>query len=72
VPVWKVQEGIKGDAVMSDKLLHCPFCGGKAELLIVPGTRTKWVVRCTKCYTNNGTFSSDHDAVEAWNRRYNG
>ena len=54
---------------MIDKLLSCPFCGGKAELLIVPDVRTKWVVRCTKCYTNNGTFFSDHDAVETWNRR---
>lgn len=52
-----------------DKLKPCPFCGGKAELLIVPGNITKWVVRCTKCYTNNGTFVLDHDAIEAWNRR---
>ena len=52
-----------------DKLKPCPFCGSKAELLIVPGRMTKWVVRCTKCYTNNGTFVSDHDAREAGNRR---
>lgn len=51
------------------KLKPCPFCGSKAELLIVPGRMTKWVVRCTKCYANNGTFVSDHDAVEAWNMR---
>lgn len=54
---------------MGKRLRKCPFCGSEAELLIVPGKKTKWVVRCTKCYTNNGTFSSDHDAVEAWNRR---
>ncbi len=54
---------------MSNKLLPCPFCNGEAELLIVPGKIAKWVVRCTKCYTNNGTFASDHDAIEAWNRR---
>ena len=57
---------------MGKRLRKCPFCGSEAELLIVPGKKAKWVVRCTKCYTNNGTFSSDHDAVEAWNRRYNG
>lgn len=54
---------------MSEELKSCPFCGSKAELLIVPGKMTKWIVRCTKCYTNNGTFASDHDAREAWNRR---
>lgn len=54
---------------MSERLKNCPFCGSKAELLIVPGEMTKWVVRCTKCCTNNGTFLSDHDAIEAWNRR---
>ena len=51
------------------ELKSCPFCGGKAELLIVPGKMSKWVVRCTKCYTNNGTFVSDHEAREVWNRR---
>lgn len=53
------------------KLKPCPFCGSKAELLmlIVPGKMTKWAVRCTTCYENNGTFVSDHDAVEAWNKR---
>ena len=54
---------------MEIKLKPCPFCGSKAELLIVPGKMTKWAVRCTKCYANNGTFVSDHDAVEAWNKR---
>ena len=54
---------------MEIKLKPCPFCGGEAELFIVPGKMTKWAVRCTKCYANNGTFVSDHDAVEAWNKR---
>ena len=51
------------------ELKPCPFCGGEAELLIVPGKQTKWVIRCRKCFANNGAFVSDHDAVEAWNRR---
>lgn len=50
-------------------LKPCPFCGGDAELLIVPGKMATWIVRCTKCYTNNGTFVTDRDAVEVWNRR---
>jgi len=52
-----------------NKLKPCPFCASEAELLIVPGRQTKWIVRCRKCFTNNGTFVSDHDAVEAWNTR---
>ena len=52
-----------------EELKLCPFCGGKAELLIVPDKQTKWIVRCRSCFTNNCTFVSDHDAVEAWNRR---
>lgn len=52
-----------------DKLKPCPFCGGEAELLIVPGKQTKWIIRCRKCFTNNGTFVSDHDEIETWNRR---
>lgn len=50
-------------------LKPCPFCGGNAELLIVPGKMAKWIVTCTKCYTNNGTFATDDDAREVWNRR---
>ena len=54
-----------------DKLKQCPFCGGEAELLIVPDKQTRWIVRCRKCFTNNGVFVSNYDAVEAWNRRVN-
>ena len=59
----------RGERMTEIRLKPCPFCGSKAELLIVPGKMTKWAVRCTKCYANNGTFASDHDAVEAWNKR---
>ena len=52
-----------------EKLKPCPFCGEKAELLVVPDKSMKWLVRCKKCFANNGVFSSDHDAVEAWNTR---
>lgn len=55
--------------MITPELKLCPFCGGEAELLIVPGRMAKWVVRCAECCTNNGTFASDHDAIEAWNRR---
>ena len=50
-------------------LKPCPFCGGKAELLIVPGRIAHWVVKCRKGCVNTCQYISDHDAVEAWNRR---
>lgn len=62
---------------MSQKieLLRCPFCGSEAELLIVPGyfkqglTSSGWVIKCQNGCCNQMPFQSDHDAVEAWNRR---
>ena len=57
-------------------LLPCPFCGGKAELVIVLGSDpiemwspVKWSVRCLRCYCKQYPHISDHDAVEEWNRR---
>ena len=61
---------------MSD-LKPCPFCGGKAELIIVPGyfkyglSSIGWFVKCIDGCCNQSTYMSDHDAVEAWNRRVN-
>ena len=58
---------------MNEELKPCPFCGSKAELLIVPTSQglsgSNWIVRCTKCYCNRGVDISDHDAVERWNER---
>ena len=47
----------------------CPFCGSKAQLLIVPGRVAHWVVRCSKGCCNTCQHISDHDAEEAWNKR---
>ena len=58
-----------------DKLKPCPFCGGKAELIIVPGyfksglSSSGWLVKCIKGCCNQNPYTSDHDAAEAWNRR---
>lgn len=60
---------------MKEKLKPCPFCGGKAELLIVPNdskqglSPSKWLVRCSNHCCNQLPHISDHDAIEAWNRR---
>ena len=57
-----------------DKLRECPFCGGKAELIIVPSyfqglSSNGWLVKCTKGCCNQMPYMSDHDAIEAWNMR---
>ena len=56
------------EAGMND-LKHCPFCGSEAQLLIVPGRVAHWVVKCSKGCCNTCHHISDHDAVEAWNKR---
>lgn len=56
------------------ELKSCPFCGGKARLLVNNGAR----VICTKCYASTRIMSDkieyDSNAVEtvieAWNRRH--
>lgn len=59
---------------MSD-LKPCPFCGSKVELIIAPGyfsqglSSNGWFVKCKKCGIHQMPYQSDHDAIEAWNRR---
>lgn len=61
---------------MSD-LKPCPFCGEKADLICVPSyfkqglSSTGWLVKCLSCYVHQMPYRSDHDAIEAWNRRAN-
>lgn len=65
---------VKGGARM-EELKRCPFCGGEAELLIVPGyfkqglSSSGWIVKCLNGCCNQMPHASDHDAIEAWNRR---
>jgi len=57
------------------ELKPCPFCGGKADLIIVPGyfqqglSSSGWLVKCLAGCCNQMPYASDHDAIEAWNRR---
>lgn len=56
------------------KLLPCPFCGGKAE--IVKNICAVYI-RCKDCKSTTAAFTAMietcalNDAVEAWNRRVN-
>ena len=60
---------------MSKRVLKpCPFCGGKAKIILSTQERDKfqsrlWLVRCPVCGANQLPFSEKHYAVEAWNRR---
>ena len=59
----------------NESLKPCPFCGGKAELIIVPNCFKQgllsagWFVKCPNGCCNQMPYMSDHDAIEAWNRR---
>ena len=51
---------------MTDKLKSCPFCGGEAELAIVK----LWNhVYCKNCHSRTTMYSSEEQAIEAWNNR---
>lgn len=60
-----------------NELKPCPFCGGEAKLTIVPwcfksgSSSSGWFVKCLNCDVSQPAYMSDHDAVEAWNRRVN-
>ena len=72
----RVQHGGFGGDSMN--LKPCPFCGGKAKIMVVQELRLGgdegFVIQCEDCYMNtasiNGTYSSNStDAIELWNRR---
>lgn len=57
------------------ELKSCPFCGGKARLLVSNGVR----VLCTKCGATTRILvdserietNAVEDVIKAWNRRKN-
>lgn len=55
---------------MSEKLLHCPFCGGKAIMLNY--SSSEWLVHCVDC---DGMVErwreTEKEAINQWNRRSN-
>ena len=56
------------------ELKPCPFCGGKAEMLIseYEGSRKEYPAACAEC---DGMVErwreTEEEAVEQWNRRVN-
>lgn len=57
-----------------EKLKPCPFCGGKAEMLIseYEDSRKEYLVDCTECCGMVERWvDTEEEAVEQWNRRVN-
>lgn len=56
---------------MSDKLLPCPFCGGRANVYINEvNFVTKWSVGCGDCNCNiDCCEDTPADAAVEWNTR---
>ena len=68
---------IEMKANVKPDLRPCPFCGGEAEILAVPGyydqgKQSAWVVKCTAGCCNQMPHTSKQAALEAWNRRADG
>lgn len=58
--------------VMTDiELKSCPFCGSKAEIEYYnPASGFgSFSVECNKCRTASGSYTHEHQVIEAWNRR---
>ncbi len=66
--VAKMQnDGGKDYHYLDEKLLPCPFCGGKAE--IYAQAWNKYSVICAKCFCVKGSYGTEEKAIEEWNKR---
>ena len=53
---------------MATELKPCPFCGGKADILIFEGERV--YIECRRhCCEQAIIYPNKELAIEAWNRR---
>ena len=51
-----------------DKLLPCPFCGGKGVVKAI-GIYMEYSVKCWDCGAKIKNCDVKSEAIEAWNRR---
>ena len=52
------------------ELKRCPFCGGEAVVRENAKISTVWIVGCEKCGADGGLRFDKHEAIKAWNTRY--
>lgn len=54
-----------------DKLLHCPFCVGKAEILTAESMRGGYLfgIMCNDCCSRGDVYETEAEAIDAWNTR---
>lgn len=56
---------------METELKPCPFCGGKAMMIVLPYARKRFVKCENQCCEQNAIYSTREEAIKAWNRRAN-
>jgi len=55
---------------MSNEILPCPFCGGKAIAEDRSDLHSAWLIGCDRCdCVMDVYYRTKEEAVEAWNRR---
>lgn len=59
------------------ELLSCPFCGGKADVMLTQGRygqsyniHHESIEKCPAAYVGMMNFASEAEAIEAWNTRH--
>lgn len=53
---------------MPEELKPCPFCGGKAELILIKGMDEKYI-KCTNCGVSTLLSIERKTVIREWNRR---
>ncbi|HHR6217449.1 TPA: Lar family restriction alleviation protein [Providencia alcalifaciens] len=55
-----------------NELKKCPFCGGEAYIQDWSMMeRSRYKVACNQCDVETPIYETEHEAIEAWNRRAN-
>ena len=58
--------------MMTEKVKHCPFCGGKAYIKTWRDFTTGahcYAIMCTQCGCWINDYNILEEAIEAWNKR---
>lgn len=63
---------------ITENLLPCPFCGGKASSICdSEGAKQRdekewsWKIVCSRCTASSSICHSERQAIQLWNKRFN-